>query len=159
MNKNQNIILLKKGKSFLPIAYQMAFTCLQDQSGTLKQTKECLSSLKGVYAFLHNDTQKAYIGSSSNLAKRISEHLKGNYSNIHLQRAFGKYGFEQFSLFILEFLLEDPNISVVDSLTALIQLEQKYIDIFDDKYNINPVAGKSRLGAKHSEEAKELMSR
>jgi len=42
---------------------------------------------------------------------------------------------------------------------ALIKLEQKYLDLFEDKYNINPLAGKTRLGAKHSEASKELMSK
>jgi hypothetical protein len=32
-------------------------------------------------------------------------------------------------------------------------------DSFNDKYNINPKAGKTRLGAKHSEATKELMSK
>jgi hypothetical protein len=42
---------------------------------------------------------------------------------------------------------------------ALIKLEQKYLDLFEDKYNINPLAGLTRLGAKHSEASKELMSK
>ncbi len=40
----------------------------------------------------------------------------------------------------------------------LIKLEQKYLDFFNDKYNINPTAGKTRLGAKITEVTKELMS-
>lgn len=40
----------------------------------------------------------------------------------------------------------------------LIQLEQNYLDLFKDKYNINPAAG-SRLGAKHTEETKALLSK
>jgi hypothetical protein len=46
-----------------------------------------------------------------------------------------------------------------ESMIALIKLEQKYLDIFEDKYNINPLAGKTRLGAKYSEVTKELMSK
>lgn len=41
---------------------------------------------------------------------------------------------------------------------TLIKMEQKYLDIFKNKYNINPNAGKTRLGAKHSEATKELLS-
>ena len=33
-----------------------------------------------------------------------------------------------------------------ESMIALIKLEQKYLGIFEDKYNINPLAGKTRLG-------------
>lgn len=36
-------------------------------------------------------------------------------------------------------------------------MEQKYLDLFEDKYNINPTAGNSRAGAKHSEVTKELL--
>ena len=36
----------------------------------------------------------------------------------------------------------------------LVILEQKYLDMFNNKYNINPVAGKYRLGAKHPEASK-----
>lgn len=43
-------------------------------------------------------------------------------------------------------------------MVELIQLEQNYLDLFKNKYNINPAAV-SRLGAKHSEETKALFSR
>jgi|SRR5690606_1747748 len=118
---------------------------LQEESVVLKQVKESLALKSGIYAFVHNETHKAYIGSSINLAKRIScvrspHHFKNLNSNIHLQRAFAKYGLKEFSLYILEFLPKDPNLSDVEHLATLIQLEQKYIDLFDEKYNINPVA-------------------
>lgn len=32
------------------------------------------------------------------------------------------------------------------------------MDLFEDKYNINPTAGKYRVGAKHYEASKKLMS-
>jgi len=41
----------------------------------------------------------------------------------------------------------------------LIELEQKYLDLYHDKYNINPIAGKYRAGSKHTEATKELMSK
>jgi hypothetical protein len=31
--------------------------------------------VSGIYAFVHNDSKKLYIGSSFNLAKRINDHL------------------------------------------------------------------------------------
>lgn len=39
---------------------------------------------------------------------------------------------------------------------VLIKLEQKYLDLIDEKYNINPTAGKSRLGSTHSEKTLEI---
>lgn len=53
----------------------------------------------------------------------------------------------------------DLNSNGVDLGVGLIKIEQKYLDLFSDKYNINPEAGKTRLGAKHSEATKELMSK
>ena len=41
---------------------------------------------------------------------------------------------------------------------GLIELEQKHMDMYQNKYNINPVAGKTRLGSKHSLETKALFS-
>lgn len=41
----------------------------------------------------------------------------------------------------------------------LIEREQKYINMYPNKYNINPVAGKTRLGSKHTLETKALMSK
>lgn len=38
-------------------------------------------------------------------------------------------------------------------------MEQKYLDLFENKYNINPTAGKFRTEAKHTETTKELMSK
>uniref|UniRef100_UPI0023F0C85E homing endonuclease n=1 Tax=Leptographium wingfieldii TaxID=155675 RepID=UPI0023F0C85E len=70
------------------LEFEQVFTNLQDELSILKEVKEGLSYLSGIYAFLHNDTQKAYIGSSVNLAVRISDHIKGKHSYVYLQRAF-----------------------------------------------------------------------
>lgn len=56
-------------------------------------------------------------------------------------------------------LPKNSNLSYEEFCVQLIQLEQKYLDLFDNKYNINPVAGKSRLGSKHSQATKQLMSK
>jgi len=59
----------------------------------------------GIYAIIHNETKKLYIGSSINLAKRIFEHVKNiRSSNLHLQRAIEKYGLKNFSVYVLELL-------------------------------------------------------
>ena len=113
--------------------------------------------MSGIYAIMYNETKQLYIGSSWNLAKRILEHIfKIGNSNIHLQRAINKYGLNNFSVYILEILFKDNESTdnKKEILLELVILEQKYLDMFNNKYNINPVAGKSRLGAKHSEASK-----
>ena len=80
-----------------------------------------------------------------------------------MQNAFKKHGLNNITLIILEIL---PVIisGLPDSLQAeqyanFIELEQKYLDLYPNKYNINPIAGKSRAGSKHTEATKELMSK
>jgi group I intron endonuclease len=92
------------------------------------------------------------------LARRILEHINNKNSNLHLQRAISKYDLSNFSLYILELLPTDEDLTSEELSITLIMLEQKYLDYFKDKYNINPNAGKTRLGAKHSEATKELFS-
>lgn len=138
------------------------YTNLHEQS-TVELLKKDLKFLSGIYAFKYNKNDKIYVGSSINLAIRTIDHLKNRNSNIYLQNAFKKHGLDNFTLIILEIL--PVNISELpDSLQAehyanLIELEQKYLDLYLNKYNINPIAGKSRAGAKHTEATKELMSK
>lgn len=103
--------------------------------------------------------KKIYIGSYMNLARIILDHINNQSSNLLLQRAINKYGLNKFSVYILELLPTDENLTSEELGVTLIKMEQKHLDSFNDKYNINPKAGKTRLGAKHSEATKELMSK
>ena len=76
-----------------------------------------------------------------------------------MQGAIEKYGLNNFSIYILELLPFNEDLTSEELMVTLISLEQKYLDLFDDNFNINPKAGKTWLGAKHSEATKELMSR
>lgn len=89
---------------------------------------------------------------------RLSDHIKNRSSNILLQRAISKYGLSNFSVYIFELLPANEGLTSEELSVTLIKMEQKHLDCFKDKYNINPNAGKSRLGAKHSEATKELFS-
>nr|YP_009327866.1 hypothetical protein [Epichloe festucae]APB96825.1 hypothetical protein [Epichloe festucae]APB96885.1 hypothetical protein [Epichloe hybrida] len=121
--------------------------------------KKNLTKQIGIYSIVNNNDGKMYIGSSMNLAKRILEHINNKQSNIYLQNAISKYKLENFTLYNLEFLYTDNNLSKTELNIQLIEMEQKYLDLFDNKYNINPTAGKSRIGAKHTEATRELMSK
>ena len=85
--------------------------------------------------------------------------MQGKNSNIHLQRAFSKYGLENFTFVVIEFCPNTKDLALETFNQILIELEQKYLDLIDDKYNINPMAGKSRLGYTHTEETKKLLSK
>ena len=109
----------------------------------------------GVYRIVNNINGKIYIGSSIHVNKRLEEHkntLKNNnHHNIHLQRAWNKYGEESFSFEIIETTEVDINI--------LRQREQYWMDYYKSYdlnigYNISHSAiGNS--GYEISEEAKE----
>lgn len=79
-----------------------------------------------------------YIGSSINLWKIFYQHINNKSSNIYLPRrgAFNKYGLENFTFSVLEFIPIDINFTEQE--LRLINLEQKYLNLIDDKYNINP---------------------
>jgi group I intron endonuclease len=138
------------------------YTNLHEES-TVELLKKDLNSLSGIYAFKYNNSSKIYVGSSINLSIRTVEHLKNRNSNIYLQNAFKKHGLKNFTLIILEILpvniSELPDSSQAEHYANLIELEQKYLDLYINKYNINPIAGKSRAGSKHTEATKELMSK
>ena len=92
------------------------------------------------------------------LSKRIMNHISNKSSNTHLQHAINKHGLSNFSVYVLDVLPADTTLSPEDLSTTLIKMEQKNLDLFNNKYNINPLAGKTRLGAKHTPASLELMS-
>lgn len=130
-----------------------------NEPSTLSLIKDNLKKIGGIYGIVNNNNSKIYVGSSMDLAKRVLDHIKHRQSNVYLQNAMKKYGLENFSVYILELLPTDSNLPEEELYILLIEMEQKYIDLFEDQYNINPTAGKSRMGAKHSEATKELFSK
>lgn len=105
----------------------------------------------GIYQITCWINGKIYIGSAVNIEKRWRVHRSDlklkKHGSITLQRAWYKYGKENFTFHVLE-LVEDK--------TKLIEREQHWFDLlkpFDPTigYNINPVAG-SRLGTKENPE-------
>jgi len=121
----------------------------------------------GVYIITYNN--KNYVGSSSNLKKRIREHfscLKRNtHPNSRLQRAFNKYGIEAFSYKIISTCPPE----------YLVKLEQWFIDNTKNTVNLNPFAysskgrvpkkstrkkiSKALMGRIISEETRQLLSK
>jgi group I intron endonuclease len=108
----------------------------------------------GIYRWNNLITGKSYVGSAISLNDRFWTYYSLNTLKCILNRrksaiysAIIKYGHSKFSLDILEYC--EPSI--------LILKEQYYIDNLNPEYNILKVAG-SRLGSKHSEKTKTLLS-
>jgi group I intron endonuclease len=104
----------------------------------------------GIYMIQNVVDWKMYIGSAKYIARRWAVHrhnLRNNKSNnVHLQRAWNKYGEDCFRFSVLVYCKPDE----------LIELEQYFIDGLNPAYNIQQVAGSS-LGRKFSEETKEKL--
>jgi len=129
----------------------------------------------GVYQIQNVINYHRYIGSSINIEGRISGHSRGLerncHSNMHLQRAFNKYGEDSFEYDIL----------MICDLNMLSWYEQRCLDKFKPEYNIatdtiSPMRGKkfsekyrnkiskslignkNMLGHRHTEESRKKMS-
>lgn len=120
---------------------------------------EDLKCKSGIYQIRNLVNDKIYIGSSNNLYNRKTYgHLNALKYNRHendkLQKAFNKYGKQNFTFEVIEFCEPEKRIEV----------EQYWIDRFYNKnmcYNINAFANKppSNLGKHHSEETKQKISK
>ena len=102
----------------------------------------------GIYMWVNKNNNKKYIGSSVDLSNRLRNYFNTSYlsdlkSNMLIYKALLAHGHSNFRLEILEYC----------EYSKLIEREQYYIDSLKPEYNLLKIAG-SRLGAKHSEEAK-----
>lgn len=81
--------------------------------------------LKGIYSIINITNGKRYIGLSRYCEKRYQQHCRklnnNKHQNIHLQRAWNKYGKQNFRFEILEYCSED----------LLSDREQYWIDYYD----------------------------
>lgn len=110
----------------------------------------------GIYQIRNVVNNKVYIGSTFEFRKRKTQHfadLRNNrHYNEHLQRAFNKYGEENFKFEIIE-IIEDKNI--------LEEKEKYYIDSFftydeNNGYNVS-IPGRIQKYKGMSEETKEKL--
>lgn len=113
------------------------------------------SIVSGIYLILNTKTRKIYIGQAFNIRQRWQLHrrsLRGGYHhNIHLQRAWNKYGATAFEFKILEYC----------SIEQLDEREQHYLDLYlpkGDCYNIAQDAKSPNRGNKLTDEQKQRMS-
>lgn len=91
----------------------------------------------GIYKIVNLVTGRAYIGSSKDIVKRFSQHLKalrnGKHINVYLQRSFDKHGEDAFEF------------KVIEHTTNLFERESYHISECDLSYNIGSVGGGDNL--------------
>jgi len=91
-----------------------------------------LSDNSGIYAFVNNQTLDIYVGSGTKVYKRIQSYLLPSYFNFNkynsiIQNALSKYGYEEFTLLILE--IYSSNNLDREFRKFLFSREQHFIDI------------------------------
>lgn len=93
----------------------------------------------GVYIITNLINKKIYVGSSINIKLRWANHKsdlrRGTHRNKHLQRAWNKYGEENFNFKILE-ECDIEGLTREEAISKVQNLEQKYLDSLNP-YNIN----------------------
>jgi group I intron endonuclease len=112
----------------------------------------------GVYKITNIVNGKVYIGSSADVDKRFSSHLRtlrnSTHRNVFLQRSWWKYGEESFEFTVIEEVLSED---------SLLIREQAWIDKLkcyqkEAGYNICAIAGRT-TGYKHTEKSRKLLSK
>jgi group I intron endonuclease len=109
--------------------------------------------LSGIYRITNVLNGHVYVGSSKSIKNRWKQHRyvlrRGTHHSKYLQRAWEKYGEENFLFEIME--LCDPTREL------LLEREQHHIDALKPVYNVLPVAG-SPLGTTVSDETRAKIS-
>ena len=107
----------------------------------------------GAYAFLHNSSQQAYVGSTENIYARVNSHkndlLNNRHKNRNLQEAFNAD--PSFTLFVQK----------TDTVEEALDKEQKLLDVLlpgGKLLNISPDARVPCKGIKKTEEQRKLQS-
>ena len=115
-------------------------------------TDTIIKSVSGIYKITNKVNGKQYIGSSIDTKRRWHEHKKrlrrNKHDNIHLQRAWNKYGEAAFIFTIVE---------IVEHQSLLCEREQHWINSTPNKYNLELFAYSSR-GRIMSEETRRKLS-
>ena len=115
--------------------------------------------IMGIYKIVNTISNKAYVGQSLRIKKRVGEHFRllrlGKHPNQHLQRSFNKHGEEAFR-WEVEVECVDP--SDLDTIENAFLCGEAW---FNEPlaYNIANEAKVPMRGKKHSEATKQQISR
>jgi predicted GIY-YIG superfamily endonuclease len=140
---------LSQGKLLKKIKYtKVYYNADKDKLNILKDNK----GKSGIYLWGNKENGKFYIGSSSDLRRRLMLYYNINFlakfSTSYINNALLKEGYSAFRFYIIEYCNKED----------LIKREQYYFDLLKPTYNICKTAGSS-LGRLHTEESKIKMAK
>lgn len=109
----------------------------------------------GIYAIVHHESGRRYIGSTVNFSARKLGHFsqlrRGVHGNHRLRRAWAKYGADAFSFEIIEVVSDSDNLH---------QREQFYLDQYlPNVFNTGTIAKSPWLGVKKGPMSPETRAR
>lgn len=149
-------VIVCEGPSFEELPVAMKFENLHITDNFTSAIK-AVKGLAGIYCIRCVVTGAMYIGSTTNLGRRLNNHFIES-TNIHLRNAINLYGVSAFEFIVVEFveiLAETPSSSIK---ALLLMREQSYLNWLFSlpenlRFNFLPLAG-SCLGLKHTDEIK-----
>lgn len=115
----------------------------------MKEKKICIYKITNII------NNKIYIGSTIDYNRRVNTHLRllnrNEHHSVKLQNSFNKYGEDNFNFTIIE---------LVDDVSELINIEQKWLNLELPLLNMTLIAGlNSHIGLKRSNETKIKISK
>jgi group I intron endonuclease len=151
ISDNPDNSINSKNNSFVPEGAVKYINAETEKLQILTETNK----KAGVYLWLHLESGKKYVGSASNLSKRLSYYFsKANIARNKKSRIYNAllhYGYSSFSLTILEFI-DITNLSKSEAKKLILEREQFYLNSLSPEYNILKTAG-SLLGFNHSDDS------
>lgn len=111
-----------------------------------------------IYKITNNINGKSYIGKTNNIERRWKEHKSGNGGTAILDKAFNKYGIQNFTFSVIQ-SITGSNIETFNK--ELSDLEIMYISTYNtyiDGYNAT-IGGEGISEYRHSDETKSKISK
>lgn len=97
INNNISNELCKLLIEIIPFSVKEVGTGLEG----IKRVISLYKGVGGIYLYINSEKRRVYVGSSSNISRRIREYKDGSIHNSTLKRHIRKYGWEEFRILVI----------------------------------------------------------
>jgi group I intron endonuclease len=119
-----------------------------------------MKKICGIYQIKSNVNNKVYVGQSINIMDRFVRHRyhlnKGIHKNVHLQRAWRKYGKENFEFSIIEECC-DKQLDVMEE-AIVNKIDKKFLYNISEDFTSRHGTKNPFFGMRHTQKSKNKMS-